>query len=107
MGRRAERGFVDRLARFFFAAAADFEPQESVEPLVDHLLGLTVSVPDSTKLDVVLSWQVAHDPLDPDPESAAESLTFVTSRSAVAGAARAVRSLDGNHDHSPLEAYSL
>ncbi|MFJ7623101.1 hypothetical protein ACIQYZ_30335, partial [Rhodococcus erythropolis] len=44
LSRHTDEGFVERLAAFFFHAAADFHPEKSLPAFTDERLGLMISV---------------------------------------------------------------
>jgi len=90
--RAAESGLTGRLSVFFLAAAGDWEPEATVVPLVDEVLGLRLQVTSSDEYRVGLLVTVVKDLGEPEAEP--DGLDFETSRAALAQAAREVRLLD-------------
>lgn len=77
----------ERLSTFFMAAASDWHPESSVDPVLDDQLGFSIAVTDSAEHTVTLLVQV-----EDEPEPA--GIDFRTSRAALAQAASDVRRLD-------------
>ena len=75
LGRPVSDGLVDRLADWFLRAAADFEPQDSVQPFVDDACGLTLTITASTEARVCLEVLIRKslDGSDPGTEKSAAS----------------------------------
>ncbi len=94
LGRPGSDGLVDRLADWFLRAAADFEPQDSVSPLVDEACGLRLTVTTSTDAQVCIEVSIRRSMDGSDPD--VDELDFFTSRYAIAAAADAVHALDGS-----------
>ena len=78
LSRHTDDGFVERLAAFFFHAAADFHPEKSLPAFTDERLGLMISVCSSTDREVELDFSLAEDPESEDTER--DEMTFETSR---------------------------
>lgn len=91
-GRAVMPGLPARLSAFFLSAAADEQPESSVAPLVDEVLGLRVEVASSDEYRVGLLVSLVKDLDEPDAEP--DGLDFETSRAVLAQAARDVRFLD-------------
>jgi hypothetical protein len=90
--RPANDHVIDWLSSFFFAAASEFTPEQTVVPFDDPELGLSIRVVSSTDDRVELDVSVQRPDEEPD------LLSFETSRYALAAAADAVRSLDQSWD---------
>ena len=93
LGRPVGEGFVERLATFFFHAAADFHPEQSLPVFTDETLGLAISARSSTDLRVELEFSLSED-ADSD-DSARDELNFETSRVVLAASAQSVCQLSG------------
>ena len=92
LSRRARPGFSQELSAFFFAAADDWAPEQSVPVFSNPLSGLTCRVLSSTPGQVGLLVELDDDSAgDPD----VRALDFVTSRAVLAQAAMDVRALEG------------
>jgi hypothetical protein len=95
LSRRAKPGFSQELSSFFFAAADDWAPEQSVPAFIDPLSGLTCRVLSSTPGQVGLLVELEDDSVgDPD----VRALDFVSSRAVLAQAAMDIRSLEGVDD---------
>lgn len=93
LGRPVGARFVERLATFFFHAAADFHPEQSLPAFTDETLGLVISARASTDLRVELEFSLTE---DGDTEDAArDELNFETSRVVLAASAQSVCKLSG------------
>lgn len=104
MLRRPSANLVDRLAAFFFAAAADFHPESRLADFTDEGLGLTLSIVESTEANLTVECFIVQDQSHGDP--GLDSMRFETTRAVMASAAAAVRCLDGSHERSPIEEFS-
>ncbi|MDI9916577.1 hypothetical protein [Rhodococcus sp. IEGM 1379] len=93
LGRPADDGFVERLAGFFFHAAADFHPENSLPTFTDESLGLMISARSSTDRRVELEFSLTEDPAAEDSER--DEINFETSRVVLATAAQTVPRLSG------------
>lgn len=93
LSRPADNGFVERLANFFFHAAADFHPEKSLPTLTDETLGLVISARSSTDHRVELEFSIAEDAAEPDSER--DEINFETSRVVLATSAQSVGRLSG------------
>ncbi len=93
LSRHTDDGFVERLAAFFFHAAADFHPEKSLPAFTDERLGLMISVCSSTDREVELDFSLAEDPESEDTER--DEMTFETSRVVLATSAQTVSRLTG------------
>ncbi|MGC0366241.1 hypothetical protein ABH922_004225 [Rhodococcus sp. 27YEA15] len=94
LSRLAGEDFVERLAAFFFRAAADFHPEQTLPTFSDERLGLTISVRSSTDRTVELEFSLAE---DADTEGVErDDLNFETSRVVLATSAQTVSRLTGD-----------
>lgn len=94
LGRRAGPDFVERLAGFFFRAAADFHPEDSIPTFVDDRLGLTITIRSSTDRAVELEFSLAQNPDSSGTER--DEMNFETSRVVLATSAQTVPRLTGD-----------
>lgn len=83
----------ERLSTFFMAAASDWHPESSVDPVLDDQLGFFLAVTDSDEHVVTLLVQVqVQVQVEDEPEPV--GINFQTSRAALTQAASDVRRLD-------------
>jgi len=87
--RAAQAGLVDGLSAFFLKAASEWNPEASVAPMTDPILGLEISVISSTESRVGLLVTLT----DEDDAGEPDGLDFETSRTALVQSAQDVREL--------------
>lgn len=96
LARKSDPQFVKRLSGFFWSAANDFHPEQSVPILTQDSMGVTIAVVSSSdfriEIQVTLVEELGANILEFD------LLNFETSRLALTTAAREVRSLTGEID---------
>jgi hypothetical protein len=90
--RPASADLPARLSAFFLSTASDFEPEQSVEALVDEVMGLRIEITSSDAQTVGLLVSLVADLDEPSAEPVA--LDFETSRTALAQAGHDVRYLN-------------
>jgi hypothetical protein len=94
--RPANPGFINRLAKFLWASANEFHPEQSVPSVSDESIGLTIAVVSSTDFRIELQITLIQE-LGANVQEF-DLLNFETSRLALTTASRNVRALDGSQD---------
>lgn len=94
--RPADPEIIDQLAKFLWAAANEFHPEQSVSILSDEAMGLTMAIVSSTDFRVEIQITLVEDLVANVREF--DTLNFETSRLALTTASREVRSLLGDWD---------
>lgn len=89
--RPASPGLPSRMAEFFFRAAADWHPENTLPAVTDERLGLSIDATSSTDDAVTLDVAMHAPGFDDEPEM----LQLETTRAALAQAAQDVRALNG------------
>jgi hypothetical protein len=96
LARKADAEFVTRLAAFFWLAANNFHPEQTVPILTQDSMGFTIAVISSSdfriEIQITLVEELGANILEFDV------LNFETSRLALTSAARKVRDLVGEPD---------
>lgn len=101
LSRKADAEFVRRLAAFFWSAANDFHPEQTVPILTQDSMGLTIAIVSSSdfriEIQITLVEELGANILEFDV------LQFETSRLALTTAASEVRELLGEKEEPDLD----